>query len=1377
MEVGALIKQQYDVIEHIGRGGMADVWSAKDTRLRRLVAVKTIARGLSADIDPLGRFEVEAQTIAGMEHPHILPIYDFGDHDSSLFIVMRYMPGGSLEDVLQDGPLPVDEVLRMGQAIASALDYAHEKNVIHLDLKPPNILLDSSGAPYLADFGLATMLDASGRAQNPGSGTLLYMAPEQLVAETIDHRADIYAFCIMLFHMFTGQLPFEGASPMALRQIQQQDELPDLEEFNPDLPYQLTDLLRHGTSTDPEERPNTHQEIMDEIREILSGQTDVTFSGAALTSDPYGFGVEAAYADTEALLTTRDADVLEAVEIYNRARHAWSGGQGRFLLGLTHYMLMADTYARADEFGLLLDEAGYQLLLRGALEYDYEVEYWWSQIDEANRRWVCLHTLRSGTTPARIRATYRLETLQDAEPPVIPKLVGEALQVETNEEAKLAALSVLATRAKLMKNRLELKTEYNNRLLTTLTRVGLELTPLDEWREHVYSTEVDELIAETAIDEDNSHTVADRAARTVGQMRSLAAVGHLAQAHRAKHPGALRALALVRDEAPALPNIVPPQARIYAWITNTMVRLSRNPLDGIARWLIMLLVAWLAFGQHVYTTFRGEALFTPERWGNALAIGLIMGLFASVLLLVSDEASRRLRGFWPWWGRLLLSSALSFVLGILLYAGYVWLFTGGGQIPWDLMRFGSLGLVVAFVAPAMLGLRGWPAIPITTLAIILPIIAAQHNQYHQNFLCYYYEEGVVDCDAFPAFSFTLAPLIGLLGGAFLGWLIKRPQSIHEVLERTPHWLHIAVGAALAFVWAVGSWLLISSIYAEQSVTWDEISLLAAASLLFALLLVFSLRFTGRLAFIGVSMAAFVPLYSLLDGFFQISVVAPGQGGNYVYPLLPYDTIGQTLSVGLPVAFTLALGANGLTLIRGWWAFIGRARKRHERGGWASGVLGYAIVGAGLVSLLALFSVHSDLLWALGWSMWGFLAFVFGLATWRWARWGARGLLLMGVVLLLGGFLMDMRIIQDAFSAGRTPALLETPSLVATALSGLVIAGSVYGVLRRQMWGAIGLLALLALWLGLALFSPTQESVALLAAIHLGLLAYALLPLWDEMEPDRFTMPQISLQDLFATPTLPQPAPTPAMATAGADAALPVTPVTPRPASATASAAIGQTEIDPQRDAAAANSAEHADLLEAYPDLLTEDPNLQTEGDPMSLGDYDPIQTTPNRPAFKLNTDKLKAQSTADPNADTADTADTEVDPGKQAGQPHQQTDNRPKTTPMPSLNFRTDKLRAQASGRSSDAKQEATPDNRTEIDPANRQSQSQTTKGASKPMHFKFNTPPSEPQAEPDNRTEIDPARRQGQQPDSKPFKISLGKLRSEPSKRSGEDDAKDERD
>ena len=731
MDVGVQFGQ-YDVVEHIGRGGMADVWSARDKRLNRMVAVKTVATGLSQETDPVALFEREARTIARLEHPHILPIYDFGEFEGQLYIVMRYVTGGSLEDMLERGPMPVKDVLQMGQSIAQALDYAHSNKVIHLDLKPPNILLDSHSSPYLADFGLATMLDPEGRAANPGSGTLLYMAPEQMTADVLDHRADIYSFALVLFHMLTGQLPFDATIPLALKQLQYQDELPNVDDINPDLPTYLTDVLRRGTSVLADSRPPTMGELIEDMRDVLG---EATAFAVAVDGD-YGeypvSDIDPASMMTEQIIGMGDAALLEAVDLYSRARHAWAGGQGRFLLGVTHFMLMNDYYMEAERHGLELDESGMQVFLRGALEYDQGIAYWWNLLDDANRRWVCLHAIRSENAPARIRALYRLETLPDDEKrPQIPKLVAQALQVEINEPARLAALQVLGTRARLLKHDqdYQIQTEYQGRLLTSMTRMGIQLRPPSVWQEAVYSPEIDLLIAETALDQ-GMPRVAEFAARIIGRMRSTTAVRHIAIQQHEGRPGALRALALIRDEAPSLPSLVSRQARLYAWLYNSWRRLSHNPMGIVWRYIFAVLGGGIAMGAQVFITFRSQAIFTPQRWGNTIAIGLTFGVLIGFLVLLADEFSGRLRGFWPWWTRLLLSAFLGFLWGTLTWGAYTWLFLQ--QNPeWDLMRFAGGGLAFGFVLAAMINLRGWVSFLVTVIATYIPLYLAFRDFWFQ----------------------------------------------------------------------------------------------------------------------------------------------------------------------------------------------------------------------------------------------------------------------------------------------------------------------------------------------------------------------------------------------------------------------------------------------------------------------------------------------------------------------------------------------------------------------------------------------------------------------------------------------------------------------
>ncbi|MBZ0293103.1 MAG: serine/threonine protein kinase, partial [Anaerolineae bacterium] len=499
MDVGVEINQ-YVVVEHIGRGGMADVWSARDRRLNRTVAIKTVARDLSTDddVNPVDLFKREAQTIARLEHPYILPVYDFGDYDNQLYIVMRYVTGGSLEGLIADGALEIDESLRIIRSVGHALHHAHENKVVHLDIKPSNILLDSNLAPYLADFGLAAVIDPEGRAANPGYGTLLYMAPEQLTQTDLDHRADIYSFTILVFHMLTGELPFDATTSLALKQLQFQEDLPDMGSISPDLPDALTPVLRRGTALNPDDRPNTVLELVNEIEAVLqpsaiavSSQPEITvyFDPEQADVDEQEIGGTVDLSDVMPLISADEMAQREAVDLYNKARRAWAYGQGRFLLGITHFMLINDYYMQAESHELALDEAGMQMLLRGALEYDHEVDYWWNQLDDDNRRWVTLHAIRSDSPPARARALYRLVTLPDSDPPKIPTLVAQALQVERNEAAKHAAVHVLEMRANRQPARVALVSQNadDDSKRTTRARVVMQPVTASSWRESVYN--------------------------------------------------------------------------------------------------------------------------------------------------------------------------------------------------------------------------------------------------------------------------------------------------------------------------------------------------------------------------------------------------------------------------------------------------------------------------------------------------------------------------------------------------------------------------------------------------------------------------------------------------------------------------------------------------------------------------------------------------------------------------------------------------------------------------------------------------------------------------------------------------------------------------
>ncbi len=208
----------YELIRRLGEGGMARVYLARDVRLGREVAVKMLDPQLAERPGFRERFLREARVAASLDHPHIVPLYDFGDSNSFLYLVMPYVSGGSLQDMLKRTPLPVGEVVAYGSQIADALDYAHQRKVIHRDVKPANMLVHADGRLMLSDFGLAKILDSSRPAVSrgrPDAGTPEYMAPEQIEGQT-DERSDVYALGVVLYLLLTGRLPFTGSSSGAV---------------------------------------------------------------------------------------------------------------------------------------------------------------------------------------------------------------------------------------------------------------------------------------------------------------------------------------------------------------------------------------------------------------------------------------------------------------------------------------------------------------------------------------------------------------------------------------------------------------------------------------------------------------------------------------------------------------------------------------------------------------------------------------------------------------------------------------------------------------------------------------------------------------------------------------------------------------------------------------------------------------------------------------------------------------------------------------------------------------------------------------------------------------------------------------------------------
>jgi serine/threonine protein kinase len=272
------------LVQLIGRGGMGAVYLAQQTRPIRRVAVKVLLPDLqkSGDvyIEFLARFRREANLIAQLEHVNIVPIYEYDEQDGLAYLVMPYLAGGSLRDVLaRRGKLSLYQTIAFIEQAAAALDYAHAYNIIHRDLKPANFLLHADGRLVLADFGIARIMQDNSRGAEStltGTGKFLgtpeYMAPEMILGENIDHRADIYELGIVLFQMLSGTTPFKGNTPLVVATKHLQEPLPSLYAMNSEIPQSVDAVIQLATAKRPEDRFMTAGALAQSLRLAINAQ-------------------------------------------------------------------------------------------------------------------------------------------------------------------------------------------------------------------------------------------------------------------------------------------------------------------------------------------------------------------------------------------------------------------------------------------------------------------------------------------------------------------------------------------------------------------------------------------------------------------------------------------------------------------------------------------------------------------------------------------------------------------------------------------------------------------------------------------------------------------------------------------------------------------------------------------------------------------------------------------------------------------------------------------------------------------------------------------------------------------------------------------------
>jgi serine/threonine-protein kinase len=265
---------RYRVAEELGSGAMGVVYRAHDAVLERDVAVKELHAPLSADRELVSRFRQEAKTLARLDHPHIVRVFDFLEERGRGWIIMELVSGGDLDGLLRTGgALSVEQAGRLGVLMAGAMAYAHSKGVVHRDFKPSNVLMNESGEPKISDFGLAKLAQ-SGELTQAGSvlGSPAYMSPEQARGEGAEARSDIYALGAVLYRMLSGRPPFEAGDMAGLLLKHIQDEPLPLHETVPGIPKEMEDLVLEMLVKKPEGRPQKMEEVAERLGRLGPGR-------------------------------------------------------------------------------------------------------------------------------------------------------------------------------------------------------------------------------------------------------------------------------------------------------------------------------------------------------------------------------------------------------------------------------------------------------------------------------------------------------------------------------------------------------------------------------------------------------------------------------------------------------------------------------------------------------------------------------------------------------------------------------------------------------------------------------------------------------------------------------------------------------------------------------------------------------------------------------------------------------------------------------------------------------------------------------------------------------------------------------------------------
>ena len=574
----------YQLLEQIGSGGEGVVWSGVDLDHNRIVALKLTELDGQKLRDLI--FDRQMDKLLSLRHPHILPIYDYGLTNNIRYLVSPYIPGGSLGDQLRVKELAFHDALRFAAEIAAALHFLHGQNILHRDLKPSNILLDFSHNTYISDFGLARIISDTTQALHTGHGTPPYAPPEQLSMKAMTRQSDIFSFGVLLYEMFTGHLPWDGEKSLGIQQLYSREELPDPSKVNPQLPPDLTKVLRWMTDANPTSRPESTGEV---LRELC----------IAFEIDPLQFRSDRSAVETQ----NREID---AQELLKRSLMGWDPHGDTVALNLTQFALIETEHKQAKVTTRPNDMQRY--LLHSALVFGLDDDYWWTKVEDVDLKMDVASALISKDDEA-----------------ITARIVGHLL-IDRRLTSSKEILSI-----GMIEKLIKTAGSANDPLLRQQVLHALrKLSPQpNEWRTTAFRDELDLALAHLAL---NDTLQGDQAAQLIGQIHSITAVNLVNQ--DATEDRRIPALLEIQKVAGGLPASISARTRLTVSVELMLGSLIEKPLSLLAVFLTAYFGSTLSVGIQNYLIIRIPDYMNVERISISLERGLFLGAFFSAGILL-----------------------------------------------------------------------------------------------------------------------------------------------------------------------------------------------------------------------------------------------------------------------------------------------------------------------------------------------------------------------------------------------------------------------------------------------------------------------------------------------------------------------------------------------------------------------------------------------------------------------------------------------------------------------------------------------------------------------------------------------------------------------